>query len=684
MATLIFGGASARAQNASGPQNAMPLRPSTVYHPAAPSAAERSTYRELDLLRRDGFAGATQATVTVRVVDKKGNTAGDLRPDDFALIVNGTRRAFRLHVPIAGAPTVPPIVLLVFPPNQPLVHHMGAEQAIRYFSRQAKEQLSWKVGTFDANGKFAPFTDSRSALLARLNEIDRTKEPFEYAGDGMPGNIRMESGWLTQADETIGLMQRYAGPKLILAMNPSADWSFGLNDPSMAQDGPEALMSAAGFVGGHIFVDDVSGPGVVIPGGEAADTAATWGTVPSYHAQVSPRQMAQLNYFAYRTSQMMQAGEDTQGGFANSLDKLAAQMNREVTGNYLLDFDLTAEDRDRGAPDVSVQLARRPLRLNILDVVPIGVEPGSAEAGTGRRLALLLREATAGHVRSPEFRIFQHVDHFPVHEGLKPDLPMGGAVAWTGAGPAPAEIQIVDSVEDANFSTVLLQREMTAHWDGRSFAWEHDGQLEPGEYIWRTGVYDGRGTILAAAEEKIDVEFPHASALAMSSLVFGRSCETGPSASGLQRRPAPGTGPEGPHPVIDPMRAMHCRIKLDATDSLLPSDRLLAFVRIYPDDKLGRRDPGQWRATYRLQSASGAVETQREIPFTLDSGSGYVAFAQMPLEEIAGAAGRHTLEVVVRGPGIRGELKEMRSIFIGARGPESSAQAQATPVVRVQ
>ncbi|HZZ38819.1 MAG TPA: hypothetical protein VFE06_06795, partial [Acidobacteriaceae bacterium] len=446
----------------------MPLRPPPGWRalPAGPGKASLATYKELNLLRRDGFAGADLATVTVRVIDAKGNIPTGLEPRDFQLIVNGTQRTFRLHPPSAESPTVPPIVLLVFPPNQPLVHHLGVQQAIAYFSRQPDEHLAWKVGTFDSNAKFTTFTDSRTQLLAALNTIDATKEPFVFSGVGTPPMMRTDRDWLTQAEESIGVMQRYAGPRLILAMNPDADWSYGSNDQGLAQDGPDSLVAAAGYIGGHIYVDDVSGPAVLVPGGEAAAPASTWGTVPSYHAQVSPRQTAALNSFAYSNSLMLQASSDTHGGFAASLDKLAAQINRDVTGNYLLDFDLTAEDRDRGAPEVAVRLAPPSLRLTILDVVPIGLEPGSVDAGMPRKLALLLRQATADHVVSPDFRIYQHVDDFPIHEGVKPDLPMGGAVQWTGPGDPPAEIEVIDSVEDANFSTPLLQRVLVAKWDG--------------------------------------------------------------------------------------------------------------------------------------------------------------------------------------------------------------------------
>src|ERR1700758_5636523 len=80
-------------------------------------------YHELDLLRRDGFAAANSATVSLRVLDREGFIPPGLQPADFALVVNGKPRDFRLHAPGTQASVVPPMVLLVFPPNDPVVHN---------------------------------------------------------------------------------------------------------------------------------------------------------------------------------------------------------------------------------------------------------------------------------------------------------------------------------------------------------------------------------------------------------------------------------------------------------------------------------------------------------------------------------------------------------------------------------
>jgi len=633
------------------------------------SASEAGAYREMDLLRRDGFAGAQAASVMVRVFDKKGETAEGLESSDFELTVNGTRRSFRLHPPGPGTVRVPPIVLLIFPPNQPLVHHLGAQQAIRYFSELPTEQLSWKVGTFDADKKFTPFTDSRTQLLATLQAIDQAKEPFEFTQPGLPQGQRWASGWLMLANEAIGVMERYPGPKVVLAMNPAADWSFGENDPMIAQDGPETLIGAAAQVGAHIYVDDASGPTVIVPGGDASAQSSRWGVKPSSTLQMDPAQVAALNNYAYRSSQMMQSAANTQGGFANSLNELAGQIHRNLDGNYWLDFDLNAADRDIGFPSVAVKLARPDLRVAIEGVVPIGLESTAAAAGVADKLAQLLTAATAARAHSPDFRLFLRADSFPLRGGTSPDLPLSGAVQWTGKGAAPDAVHVIVTVEDATFSKLVLERDFAVKWSGRHFTWEHDGHLGPGKYLWRAGVYDQEDRMLAVSERSLIVPFPHETDFAASSLVMGPGCETNSTTSGLLRR-----GDQLRHgengmdtPTIDPMRAESCRVHLDATDRFRSTDTLRAFVRIYPAGRLVNRPPEDWTAAYALRTQDGRVEQQNDLRFTLDSGSGYVALVQWPLDAASIQPGDHTLEVVIRGPGIHGDLKLKRQFSVVAQ-----------------
>jgi hypothetical protein len=635
-----------------------------------PSTAHLVTYRDMDLLRRSGFANADQATVIVRVFDKAGTILSNLQPSDFELVVNGTPRTFRLHAPGADTTSVPPVVLLVFPPNDPIVHYNAAKQAIKYFSELPGEQLPWKVGIFDSNAKLIPFTGSQSQLLATLNQLQHTIEPFQFTtAIGMSANARWDGSWLSKAEEAIGFMQHYDGPKVVLAMNPSAISLYGGNDFDLAHNGPESLRAAAEHVGAHIYVDNVIGPEVDVPGGEAAENQGAFaprlGSSPSQHMQVDPVEIARLNYYAYLNSQMMQTAAATQGGFANSLKALAAQIHHNLDKNFQLDFQLTPQDQDRGIPDVEIKLAHHELRLALLDVIPLNHDPGSIGP---EKLAALLKEAGSQHLSSPDFRIAQHVDYFPTRDGLEPILPMSAAVEWTGPGHPPEHLYIAELVEDENLATPVLQRELQIDWKGQIVTWERDGHLTPGHYAWRVGIYDGTGKILSAAEEKIEIAFPHSEPINASSLIIGKTCETNPPSTGLQHRsPENAARRTTLNSIIDPMRAANCRIVLDATRRFAPSDTLHAFVRIYPGKKLDRHPPESWTATFVLRFNSGAIEFQKEIHFAVDSGSGYLASMELPLNAPSISPGAHTLNVLIQGPGIHSDLKKSQQLFIESR-----------------
>lgn len=641
-------------------------------------------YRDLDLLRRDGFAGAREASVSVRVVDRYGVTPANLQASDFTLIVNGTPRVMRVHAPGDSTTAVVPLVLLVFPPNQPTVHSIGVKKATQYFSHQPAELLPWRVGILDSDGKLTPFTDGRTQLLADLDVVAHTNERFQYISD--PGNPHWDGSWMTRAADAISMMQRFQGPKVILAMNTLAVPTYSFNERRLAQDGPESLIGVAEHVGAHIYIANVGGPEPVIPGGSAAehqpaqivggDDTLQLGSVPSANLQMDPRQVAALNYYAFRTSAMMQTAGATLGGFANSLNDLAAQIHRDLDWNYSLDFDLTPEDTDRGYPSVEVKLTRHDLKVAILDVVPIGSADAHREMVSKELMDTLIR-ATRQQISSPDYRIAQRAEYFPLRMGLEPLVPMTGNIEWTGAGQAPPQISVVESVEDVTLSAIILERDIQAAWNGRSFSnarsfsWERDGQLRPGQYLWRVAVHDDKGRALAASQEKIAVAFPHQSPVAVSSLVLGGSCRPeSPHESGLQRRPAKDAGtPEQAHLQIDPLQTAGCRLTPEATANFPAAGMLHALIRIYPDDKLEKQEkqgPSRWTAQFVLRSKSGPVEMRKELPFTIDSGSGYLAAIEMTLNAPTITPGVHTLEVQIRGPGIHNEIKESRSISIVA------------------
>src|SRR5580704_19281136 len=280
-ALFLFSGA-VHAQAPPEASKPLPLEQTTPTNPAQPVTPEGllkqnqqqqtvgsnpTLYHELDLLRRDGFAAANSATVSLRVIDHEGFTPPNLQTADFTLIVNGKQRQFRLHAPGTQTNVVPPLVLLVFPPNDPVVHNIGVREAVRYFSQQPAELLPWRVGIFDSNGKMTPFTNGRSQLLAFLDEVANTKEPFQYTSDAaLPDNLRWDGPWLNKAEAAISIMQRYEGPKVILAMNPIAGSFYGMNDQMLEHAGPEALLPVAQHIGAHIYIGDVGGPEPIIPG----------------------------------------------------------------------------------------------------------------------------------------------------------------------------------------------------------------------------------------------------------------------------------------------------------------------------------------------------------------------------------------------------------------------------------
>ncbi len=689
LSALILTLATATCLSAQIPGGISPPPIDAANPPQQRSVVHSTTFQETDLLRRGSFRSAQQATVTVQVFNKARQNLTGLKMEDFTLIVNGTQRTGILRGPSETLSAPTPLVLMVFPPNQPIVHSIAIKQAKTYFSAQPNELLPWRVAILDSDGTSTSFSNGKTQLLAYLEELDHKKEPFQYASYiGSRRGFNWGGSWLTKAEQKIAQMQVDDGPKVILAFNTIADGMYGANNigagfgGAIEDDGPEVLTPVAMAIGAHIYIANVGGPDVLVPGGDASNSGlATLSpnvaeligpgfrnpyllgspNTPAYILS-SGREIATLNYFAYRGSLSRQTAAETFGGLSNSLTTLTGQIHHDLDNNYAITFDLTPADRDKGTPEVEVRMTDRNRKVNIENLVPAGADMERKVASRQRMNALWT--ASNQPVNSPDFQVSQHVDYFPLRNGLQPVLPMIYAVEWKGSGAAPEKLSIAEFLVNTGLSSNVMQREVDANWIGKGWSWERDGHLSPGEYAWRVVLHDDSNHILVSSEKKFKVDFPQGALLTYSSLIVGKSCRTAPTESLHQRTEAKPAVVDQTYSPSDPMRANDCRVKPEATGFFAPTDVLHTFLRIYPAGKIEKQPPEKWAASFTLRSAAGVVELQRDLNFSTDSGSGYLASVELPLDSPQVHEGPHTLDVRVHGPGIRKELVESRQLTI--------------------
>jgi hypothetical protein len=654
-------------------------QPAQQLEPAAqppPSSSNSLAFREADLLRRDGFSEAQQATVLIHLQDRNGQPPPALKPGDFKLLVDGTERQARIKPPGEPTPSALPLVLLVFPPNQPILHAIGTHQAQLYFAGQPNELLPWRVALFDSDGTQTAFTDGRSQLLAWLDLSDRKTQPFQYTSDlGLPLGLHCRGPWLTAAEHAIAAMQPTEGPKVIIAFNPIADGLYGENARVLANDEPQCLVDIAQSIGAHIYIANSGGPDVSGPVGDASAHGPITGGSPNFYLR---QQFAQSTFFAFRASSMRQTAEQTFGGFANSLRDLAAQIHHNLDDNYALTFDLTASDRDKGVPDVEVRLADHHQRLAIVNLYPVALAPSPSQKAISRELMAAMWKAAEHPVASPEFQITQHVDYFPLRDGLQPVLPMSALVQWTGTGAAPHSLSVAEYVQNVTLANSVLEREVEAQWTGAGLSWERDGHLYPGQYLWRVVLHDDTGKVFASADQKILVGTPPNLSLAVSSIVLGKSCRAEDPSTLRKRAELTPADRDKTQFLVDPMRAADCRLKPEPAARFSPADSLHAFLRIYPAGKLAKRPPEDWEASFSLRSSSGLIEFRQDLPFTIDSGSGFLANLKLPLASPAIQPGPHMLQVDITGPGLRKPLIVSQKLSI-APASASSAKSSSVP-----
>ncbi len=112
------------------------------------------------------------------------------------------------------------------------------------------------------------------------------------------------------------------------------------------------------------------------------------------------------------------------------------------------------------------------------------------------------------------------------------------------------------------------------------------------------------------------------------------------------------------------MQLGNCRFAAEPDERFGRGDTLHALVRIYPDAKLDKNRSETWSARFTLRSAVGDVESEQQIPFGVDMGSGLFASGTLALARPKVTAGQHTVEVEIQGPGIKKLLSQSEPVFI--------------------
>lgn len=532
-------------------------------------------------------------------------------------------------------------LLLVLPPNQPLLHNMATEDAIRYFSKQRADghgRLPWDVSLFDSNGRQTEFTRKKAVLLAELESVRKTIEPLE-------SNTDRGGNWLDDARHAIYRMQVLSGRRIVVAFNPQPDPGYGLLEFSLMQTDPSGLVGAAERAGAQLYIANSTGPEM-------------WPT-------------AFASWFGTQISNMSQTSQLTGAGYANSLKDLFVQIIAERDMSYVLKFKLNPQELDHTSLAIRLNITNRNLTGVALQPFPAPSSLPVAETSMHERVPRSMKNALNQRISSSELQIAQHVDYFPVRKGTRAILPFSCALIWTGQEAAPHRLKVVERVEQADSGFVALARQLTLSWNGRFASWERDDHLLPGKYKWKVAVADGDGKVIASSILETRVPLPSDAPVQLSTIVTGVNCRhfvqdnTQSMASLRGRSVNPKITSEGPADVgMDPMLENACLLEPNPTIFYSKQDTLRALVRVYLTDKVDKGGLDIWKTKFDLINEAGQIEVEQRTTLSVDSAPGYLAAIQLPLGGKAITTGLHFLRFELRGPHVKQPLIRSTGIMI--------------------
>ena len=296
-------------------------------------------YSDENLLPHTTSQLAPTMLLPLFVKTKAGTAPREFTKKDFVLLVDGKPTKAKVMRPWdegsmsrkGGEITH---VLLVLPPNQPLLHNMATEDAIRYFSKQQADRrgrLPWNVSLFDSNGKQTAYTRDKAELLVELEDIRKAIEPLQRDAD-LGGN------WLDDARNAIYRMRFLPGRRIVVAFNPQTEPIYGLLEFSLMQTDPSDLVGAAERAGAQVYIANSTGPAYIGPTESGLNTALVGMQIPN----------------------MMQTSQLTGAGYANTLKDLFGQIIAERDTSYILGTSAQGPDLSKAKQSIGCPAVFKP------------------------------------------------------------------------------------------------------------------------------------------------------------------------------------------------------------------------------------------------------------------------------------------------------------------------------------
>ncbi len=583
-------------------------------------------------------AGAQEPEATryipLHVLREDHLPAGNLQNSDLTLLIDGKPRAFTLvrpwKMPADASGEDIPFLLVLLPPNQPIMHHLILSRLQRYFEQEITDdagRVRWQLAVVDSDGTSTNFTRDKAELLQLFARLDKKTSPMILAGTSSA------AGWTTEEENSIAFMRFLPGRKIVLAVEPQQTSVYSTNtDSTLLHWFPADAVQDARQAGATLFVVNPAGP----VNGDGLNSM--------------------------QTSLMWRTADASGGNFDNSLRVILKEIAGDRDANYLLRYMAEQQDDDHSSV---VQVVLRDRTLHAILGTPFSrsvlfSEP--AEKPEGSAAVQRLSKASRKAVSQGSLRLAVRADNFPNRSGRYNTVPLSAELQWLGEQAGPREVEVLESLEFSYTGFALAKRHLTVQWNGRKVSWVRVNRLMPGEYIWRVAATDREGEALASAVTRFHVQAIDPAHVTLSSLVLTRGCgarieaqNTGADFDRLKPRVA------GQSLYGEVFEIAGCREQTNPIAEYSVHDPLTAFVRVYLPPKVDKGRLDQWQPEFSLRNTAGAVQAWT-VSLVNDSLPGYLAQLQIPAGSLQ--PGRYALHFALRGPGIHGKVEADTTISV--------------------
>jgi VWFA-related protein len=537
-------------------------------------------------------------------------------------------------------------LLLLLPPNMELgTRNFMLNSTIRYIGLAT--QQGWVVAILDPANRFTSYTGDGEKLIKELQHLQKRRDPKQY-------NAR----WIEAAGSAIRDLGALPGRHVIILACDLSREELG-NDPGNVASVPlnplllkvraSMFEADAKRASAELYLIQASGPGTVVPFGEAAVGGKTDLLNPG--ADIADQLVGANSYLEFMHRNLLAVASSTGGRVEMDMGDALRDAAKDAAGYYELRFRPDPSRLDGAYHHITISVRQPQMRVFSSSYY---LAPRPIASTAKLDVPVILDKALASTHQMSGITVKPRAWYFPNRSDAFARVPLAAEIQLdsnqVNAAKTPDSVHVVAALFSEGQRRIIgtsneilrwgSSSEETGHTNSALRAnWHEDLLLPPGAYSLHVAALDDVSGKVGSASWRFLIHPPDPDdELAVSSLLLAKDC-TGPQRDDSTRRD-----------LLNPLTWQDCTLQPVSVPSFNQAETVRVLLRLYPGRNL-KHFPDSWTATLVVSSSGDLRNLSFPVRIEAGAGAGWAVYTELPLKNLGIGTGDHELTVSISRPG---------------------------------